>query len=295
MNQPLQFPYSLTHTVYYNTKNPVPISEVIDALQSLQALMKTVPKVIEGITETKIRATELHIERIESGSLSETVLLTLFFKDEDELKKFMAKIRENPKLKYTLVGFALAGVVMYGIQSVSGSKGDTPQIQANNNTIIAIGADATNMAPEALTAIIEAAVSNKKENAKQAVKFVSPARSDPESSVSLLGENGPEIEITPKAIGETPRVVGEIRDQKIEDISNVEVQIRATDLDSKSSGWAGKIEGITSRTKIELDPRVDEKLLFGRVVVRADVTITFVTKPNDKKYTAKSIFIRKIY
>ncbi|MFC0351840.1 hypothetical protein [Undibacterium danionis] len=289
------YPYSLSHTIHYNTRNPVPISEVIKALESLQALMKSVPTVIAGITETKIRTSELHVERIESGSLFETIVLTLFFKDEEDLKKFMEKIRENPKLKNTLIGIALAGLVGYGLHLASSSKGESPQIQANNNTIITIGADATKMAPEALKAIIEAAVTNKKENAKNAIKFVSPARSDPESSISMAGIDGPEIEITPKAILEAPKEVPEIANQKIEDMQNIDIQIRAYDLDNKNSGWAGKIEGVTSRTKIELDPHVDEKLLFGKTVVKADVTVTFITKPKDKHYTAKSIFIRKIY
>lgn len=51
------------------------------------------------------------------------------------------------------------------------------------------------------------------------------------------------------------------------------VQIRASDLDSKKSGWAGQIDGRTERVKVVLDPGIDEFEVFGKQNTRADVTI----------------------
>lgn len=60
------------------------------------------------------------------------------------------------------------------------------------------------MSPEQFQSIIESAVSDKKQNAKDAVKFLAPARSDPTSSISIGGDGAQSVVITPAAISEAP-------------------------------------------------------------------------------------------
>lgn len=288
--------YSTTHTVYYNTREPVPISEVIGALQALEKLLKDVPKVVAGVTDTKIVRSEFFIEKIESGSLIETVVVKLFFKDEQEFEKFLDKIRENGVLRNTLVGVALGGLVAYGVYLAAGvNKTPAPNITANNNTIINIGAGEVNMTPDQFRAVVEAAVSDKKDLAKNSVKFIAPAKREAGSSVVISGSDAEPIEITPQTILEAPGKVEIPADKRLEDVRAVDVKIRASDLDSKKSGWAGLIEGRTERVKIELDPVVNEAELFGKTKVKADVTIIYTMAKNTKELKPSTIFIRKIY
>lgn len=292
-----EFVYATTHTVYYNTKNPVPISEVIGALQALEKLLRDVPKVVGGATGTHVVRSEFFIEKIETGSLLETVAIKLFFKDEEEFGKFLDKIRENGVLRNTLVGAALAGLVGYGIYLAAGAnKSPAANITANNNTIINIGAGEVNMTPDQFRAIVEAAVSDKKELAKNSVKFITPAKRETGSSVVISGNDASAaLEITPQAIFESPEKVDIPADRRIEDVKAIEVQIRASDLDSKKNGWAGRIEGRTDRVKIELDPVVNEAELFGKTKVKADVTIVYTMAKSAKELKPSSIFIRRIY
>lgn len=292
-----EFVYSTKHTVYYNTKQPIPISEVIGALQALEKLLRDVPKVVSGATGTTIVRSEFFIDKIESGSLLETVAIKLFFKDEEEFEKFLDKIRENGVLRNTLVGAAIAGLVGYGVYLAAGAnKTPAPHITANNNTIINIGAGEVNMTADQFRAIIEAAVSDKKELAKNSIKFIAPAKRESGASVVINGDNSAvPVEITPAAILEAPDKVDIPADRRIEDVKAIEVQIRASDLDSKKSGWAGRIEGRTERVKIELDPVVNEADLFGKMKVKADVTIIYTRAKSAKELTPSSIFIRKIY
>lgn len=288
--------YTASHTVYYNTENPVPIAEVIAALQALEGLMKDVPRVIEGITKTDIVRSEIYIEKVESGSLIETVLVKLFFKSDDDLNKFLDKIRENGVVRNTIVGVAIGAVAVYGaVLATNAMKGQSPNITANNNTIINIGAGEVKMTPEAFQAIVESAVRDKKGAAENAVKFLAPAKKDPNSSVVIQGEDLPPIEITPAAIAESPKAVDYPKNQKIEDIHQVQIELRAMDRDSKKSGWAGKITNMTPRVRIELDPVVNEAEMFGKEKVTADVTLISSVVRGKNEYVPTKIFIRKLY
>lgn len=290
------FVYTAEHTIHYSTKNPLTILEVIDALKSLEQLLHGVPGVVTGITGIDIAKSEFLIENVQSGSLTETILVKLFFKDEAEFGQFLDKIRENGMLRNTIVGAALGGLIAYGIAlAVSTNKTQAPNITANNNTIINIGAGEVKLTPEAFQAIVESAVKDKKEHAKAAVNFIAPAKSDPSSAVTISGHNMPEIEFTKEAIAETPEKVVIPANQKIDEYHAKEIIVRATNLDSKKSGWAGKIEGLTNRVVIELDPTIDESIVFGKSKIKADVTIISSLPKGHSEYTPTKIVIRKVY
>lgn len=289
-----EFVYTATHRLYYDTKHPVPIADIIEGLQGLERILSEVPQVLGGVTKVPIKRSEIFIEKIESGSLIEDVVVKLFFKDEEGLNKFLEGIHEKPMVKNLLVGAVITGVALYGVMlAVNAGKTPAPNIQANNNTIINIGASEANMTPEQLASIIEAAVSDKKELAKSAVKLLKPARSDPDTSLRL--DDSDVLVVTPAAIREAPKKVEIPKQQKLEELHGVEVQIRATDLDSKKTGWAGMIDGKTKRVKIELDPVVNEADIYGRKVIVADVTLVYKLGRDGAELVPDTIFVRKIY
>lgn len=288
------FVYECTHTIRYNTKNPVPISQVIEALNGLHGLLKDVPHLVGELTGTEIESAQFFIKRIESGSLTEDVLVKLFFKDEEAFHAFLDKVRENGKVRNTVVAMAIAGVIGYGINSLLSNKSAT-NITATNNTIINIGAGEVKLTPEAFEAIVKAAISDKKENARSTARFFAPSRADGTSSVFIEGDNATAIEIPPAVIAEVPDRLILAKNELTQDLTKVTVQIRATDLDSKKAGWAGRIDGLTERVRIELDPNVKEADLFGKTSVQADATLISTPKGKGNKLTPSKIYIRKIY
>ena len=288
------FVYTATHRLYYDTKQPVPIADIIEGLQGLERILAELPKVLGGVTKVPIKRSEIFVEKIESGSLIEDVVVKLFFKDQEGLNKFLDRIHEKPMVKNLLIGAVITGVALYGVTLAANAlKAPAPNIQANNNTIINIGAAEAKMTPEQLAAIIEAAVSDKKELAKSAVKLLKPARNDPEASIRL--DDSDVLVVTPSAIRETPKKVEIDKQRKLEELHGVEVQIRATDLDSKKSGWAGVIDGKTNRVKIELDPVVNEADIYGRKSIVADVTLVYKLGRDGAEMVPDMIFVRKIH
>lgn len=291
-----QFVYTATHTILYNTKKPVPIAQVIEALQALEGLLKDVPRVIQGLTDSEIQRAEFFIEKVEIGSLTEKILVKLFFKDEEEFEKFLSKIRENGAVRNTIVGLALGAIISYGLYYLASvNNSPSANITANNNTIINIGAGEVKLTPEAFSAIVESAIKDRQQTTSHAVRFLAPTRNDNQSTVQISGEDMPSLEITRGAISETPSKPTLPKNQWLEDISQIQVELRATDLDSKKSGWAGKIDGKTDRVKIELDPAVSESEIFGKQKITADVTIIHTMAKQGIESKPSRICIRKIY
>lgn len=290
------FAYETTHRIFYNTKSPVPIKDVITSLQGLERLLLTLPTVVSGITGIEIEHSEFTLQSIESGSLTEDILIAFFFKDKAKLDSFIQKAGENKMVKGTVVAVALAGIVGYGMHWAASGK-PSPNITANNNVIINIGAGELQLSPDALKSIVASAVNaaGKKEVAQNAIKFLAPARNDPESSVVINPDADVSYEFKAAAIAEAPSKYDAPVNERFEELIKAEVLIRATDLDSKKTGWAGKIEDKTNRVRIELDPTVSEAEMFGKSKVTADATLFFAPRGKGEKLTPVKIFIRKIY
>ncbi|WP_238866531.1 hypothetical protein [Achromobacter xylosoxidans] len=292
-----QFVYVAEHELYYSTKTPVPISEVIEGLQGLERLLRSLPRAIEKASGVPILSSEIYVEEIKSGSLIEKVAVKLFFNTEQEFEEFLSKVKTkldgSPMIKGTLITALIAGLVGYGIWlAAKTAPNPTPNITANNNVIINIGAGEIGMAPDAFRSIVETAVIDKKDLARAAVKLVKPARGDVGAAIVLDGRE--DIAIQPAAIVETPPVVNIEPQKRVDELKGAVLLLRAGDMDRKDAGWAGAIEGKTERLPIQLDPTVDPADLFGRSKVTADVALVFHQDNRSGNMIAKSIFVRHV-
>lgn len=295
-----QFVFTAEHELFYNTKNPVPIADVIDALVGLEHMLRSLPRALEKATDIHIADAKIFVDRIEAGSLFEKIGIKLFFKSEEELDQFLEKVRTkldgNPIVKGTLITAILAAFVAYGLVLAAKTlQVPTPNITANNNVIINVGAGEVGLTPEAFRAIVETAVTDKKSFAKSAVKLIKPARGDDASTIVLDGVD--EMEIGARAIGEAPEVVSIEPIIKVEELKRTTLLIRAGDMDQAKSGWAGAVKDVTKRLPIELDPQVSAAQLFGRQnkEVIADVALTYQMDRRSGEMVARSIFVRQIY
>jgi len=295
-----QFSYTAEHEFYYSTKEPVPISDVIEALQGLEKMLRGLPRAIEKATEVNVADSQVFIERVESGSLKEKILIKLFFNSEQEFDEFLEKTKKKldgkPMLKGTLIAVLIAGFMGAGIIYASKAlQTPAPNITANNNVIMNFGAGEIGMSPEGFRSLIEASVGDKKEFAKAAVKFVKPARADPTSSIVLDGM--PAAAITPEAVAEMPEVISIEPIQDVVEYKKATLLIRAGDMDQASSGWAGAIQGETERLPIELDPALSPVQLFGRTSREVVADMALVRKQDGRsgKMVPRSIFVRQIY
>lgn len=166
-----------------------------------------------------------------------------------------------------------------------------PSITATNSIIIQNGAGSLNISNEAFSAALTDAVRDKKGVAESALKFIGPARMDPQSSVEFNSQ----IIIPPSAIAEAPRKIELEANERIEEHTNTTLTIRATNLDSKKSGWAGRLGNRDDRLPIELDPVVRQEDIFGRSAVQVDAALIFKEKGRSRELKPSRIYVRKIH
>ncbi|OQS34301.1 hypothetical protein B0T40_15780 [Chromobacterium haemolyticum] len=213
--------------------------------------------------------------------------MKIFFKDQQELDAFLGKIREklgtNKVARNTLIGALILSIIGYGLYlgaTATGSSKAATTINVHNNVIINIGAEQANMAPEQLAKIIESAVTDKKANAKDAIEFVRPAKRD--ASATITVEDQALLVMPKEVIQQSPSSL-EIEEHPVEqEHKDVDLNIRATNLDSQSQGWAALIPGlIDKRIKLVLADGVDPKQVAGKFRIRANVLVH--SKPQGKK------------
>ena len=290
--------FEATQRIVYNTKKPVPIKEVIIALQGLEGILKPVPQVLKALTGVEIERGEVLIQSLETGSLIEEIVIRFFFKDKAKLEEFIDKLGATKGMKALVLTAIVAGLAGYGLHWAAGQKA-TPTIQATNSVIIQNGAGAMNIDPKAFEAAIAAAASgNKKAIAESALKLTSPVRADPDSSITISGSADPDqtaLSIPYKAVAEAPARIELEPNERIEEFKGVELTVRATNLDSRKQGWAGKLGPREERLPIELDPSVAESDLFGRTNVKVDAALIFKEKGRSRELKPARIYVRQVH
>lgn len=290
--------------IYYSNKELVPIKDVAESLLALEAIIRQSPDVLEAMFPgTKIQSVEIYINELKSDSIWEDVVVKFIFGSQKKFDEFIANARErigmdnimnNPQLLSSII---LVMILSGGAYYLGKDKSATPEqkatIEANNNTIIQIGAGMVDLSTEDFKAIIDSAIKDKEKLAKNAIKVVNPAKRDPEASITF--NDNEELRIQNESVKAMPRFVQEPEDEEyIEDYKNIELEIRAIDLDSTKRGWAVVVPDLHKRrVRLQLDPTVSPEDLLDKRKVNANVTVIF---GYDKEYNKipKLVFLREI-
>lgn len=293
------FVFTSTHEIYWSNREPVPIGEVAETLLALERIVKMSPLVMEGLTGVGIRGIDVYVNAIESGSLMEKIFIKLLFKDEASFDAFLDKIGEKinkPGMtRAALITAVIAALVGYGAwlaAKVSNPAGQST-ISGNYTTIINLGAGQVDMTPEAFRAIVEAAVLDKKALAQSAVKLFKPARADAQASIVIDGNDA--ASFSPAVIAATPRIAEVEKQEQVIHLRDVDLEIRATDLDSLNTGWAALIPGkVDRRVKLKLAPDIKTSEIADKFSVRADVSVYYKLDKAGRKMTPNYIFLHEV-
>ena len=290
--------------IYYSNKKLIPIKDVAESLIALEAIYRQSPDILEAIfPNTEISSVEVYISELKSDSLWEDIVVKFLFKDQKNLDSFIANLRESVGMDNIMNDGKLLAVITIAIIFIGGfyilnqDKSSTPEqktiIEANNNTIIQIGAGLVDFSAQDFKALIDNAIKDKKSLAQNAAKVVVPAKRDPDATITFNKNN--DLVISNEAIRAMPRFAQVPENEPyIEDFKNIELQIRAIDLDSNKRGWAVVIPEIhVKRIRLQLDPGIKPEVLIGIRKIMAEVTVIFEYDDDDNKIP-KLVFLRKI-
>lgn len=288
-----------THNFFFNCKGAIPAREIASSLLALERIIKTSQRAIEGVTDVEIDGIEVFVNKIETGSLIEDVVVKVFFRDKESFDKFLEKtgdaIRKPGMPRNILIGATIATVIgtgAYFAAKIGNPSGQTT-INANNNVIINLGAGQVDLTPETFKAIVETAVSDKKALAKDTVQFFGPARADSHSEIVIDGNQHTKFDA--QFIAATPQVVKIDKQEKVEQLVDVDLQIRAMDLDSGAKGWAAVIPGkVDRRVRLKLGEGIKPEAVAKKLSMRADVAIYYKLDKDGSKLKPDYILLTEI-
>lgn len=301
------------HSVKYTNKQPLTVQDVIDSLAALEKVsVHFLPEALSQLTGAGIMSAELLVEGFQQGSFIEDTLIKLVFKNQAELDKFLDKVREGGKNVYRklpgngspvlkgavavtcVVGALVAAGAAWAIINKAPPSPSPVSLNINNSNFVVIGAESYAMSPEKFAEVIEkVGATDKKKLAQAAVKIIAPAKKEEGATVVMSEDEN--LSIPEETVREIPDVVEFEPFEIDEPHPDADVEIRATDLDSSSKGWAAIIRGLVDRrVKLILEEGVDPQSLAGKFKVRADVVVKFRMSAKTKKMEPVSITVQRM-
>lgn len=290
-------------SIYFSNKSHIPIEDVANSLLAFKSLLEVTPDIFEKlIPGLHIKSITVDLNEIKAGSLLEDVIVKFIWGSQEKLTDDVQNLRTHMQMEELMQNKKLLGAIVLCLVLAGGlyvlTKSNAPaeqkiSIEANQNVIINIGADITGLTNEQFKAIIDSAISRNDQLKKDAVKIVRPAKREPDSSITMNNEEA--TSINSSAIRAMPSITPEIdQPETIDDFKNVEIQIRATDLDSTKKGWAAVVPGVSDRrTKMHLDPHIKVEDLLGKKLVTGDITVVF-KQDNSGNKVPSLIFLRSL-
>lgn len=283
----------------FTNDRPVPIEDVIQSLQGLDKMVTSyVPMAVKRLTGAHIVTAQALVEGFEDGSLIEKILTTLIFKDEASMEAFLQKIRQDtierfkgapPIVKGAIITSVVAvvalGAYAYLAKDDGEQSGALINIKGDNNIALVIGAEAYNTSPDEFEKAVNGALDERKKRAlsKAASDFIAPARAEIGAGLSIEDRGEYKQVVSPGTVQKTP-VSKENIDESFDVYEeHVTVQLRATDVDSNTRGWAGTIVSkVPNRTRIVFSRESDMLKVIHRSTFDANVSITYASEESGR-------------
>lgn len=275
---------SLLMPFFFDRRTTPSLQEVVDSLQGFDGIAKRFPKILSALLDAPIKSVTVDVNKIEIGSLYDDLVVKFGFGGQEQTDLFMKEMHEkfmNHKAVPFFLFFALliaGGIIAYNVVAPDEAS-SSAVINSNNTTIInMISADVGKDA-DAVREIIERAIprSDSIKLAKDSYKIFS-AFGD---SDSLRFRNFDEYKLPKDVVDTLPSSLDLDAIQELQDLENVDVEIRAADLDSVKRGWAAKVPAVSDkRIKVKVAEGVDVTKVQIGSNVKADITVVHKVKGN---------------
>lgn len=272
------------------------LQDVVDSLQGFDAIVKRFPKILPDLIGVPIKSVSVDVKDVRVGSLYDDLIVKFVFGGQEHMDLFLEQMHEkfmNHKAIPYLVFFALlvaGGICAY--RALSPGETVSNVINSNNTTIINMISANVGKDPDAVKEIIERAVphSDSIKLAKDSYKIFN-AFGD---SKSLKFGEFQDYKLSEDVVKSFPESSKMKSVEEVREFKNVEVQIRAADMDSVKTGWAAKIPSVLDRRiKVKVDGFVDVSKIRMGANVRADVTVVY--KSDGEQSKPSYAIIQKLY
>lgn len=280
--------YDVPFSVRYVTDKPVPIREIIESLQGVDALLTeaagTLPGLLKGI---EVEHIEIRVSQIEQASpLRELFVLSLFLTFQDDLEAEVPEhigrlvghpIPDNLDTIVTLSALIIAFYTVGIIKDLTVGRLAAGPAKKQLDGLIRELASETNVSEDVIRARLEERYA-KRPAWKKAVtavgRFFRPSKQQ-DSAPMEVGNHYLDHD-TVRDVPRAHEIKAEIDRPPFESFENVLLDLHAQDRDHGGRGWAATIPNvIDKRVRVKLMPGVHAADLWQTETVRGDVTVLF--------------------
>lgn len=275
------------HVIEYAGKGPLTLSDIAESLLAQEALLSYLPKILDRtLPGIEVQQIKIILKELESGSLREEFLVSLFLAFQDDLKSEViggieAVTGYDILQKYeTVVTLLVILIALYGARLVydklRGKSAAPPaSIQGDYNRVLNITAKNLHITPGALEqAVVASAASQATSTLTRATaRFMRPAKKMEAGPIKAFDD---EV-ISEGSVKEFP-VEAELLQEEtpMTPLPGVRLQILALDRMKRTSGWAARFpdkEYPQTRLTMDLYPTVDLQELRTAEYIRGDVIV----------------------
>lgn len=292
-----------SQTFYYSNKHHLSVEDVAESLLALQSFIKATPDVLERIIPgLQIQRVDVFVNEIKSGSLLEDLVVKFIWGNQESFDQHVADLRKDLKVdallaNKTLVGAVIGALVIgggiYVANKMTAREEQKQTLQAVQNVFIVNGANLSGVDEQKFRSAIQEVLYKNDHLQKDAVKVVKPAKRDAEATIVF--NNDPVATIDNKAVRAMPgSALDEAREEEMDDFADVEIEIRATDLDSNKRGWGAVVPSVSPRrVRMHLDPEIKIYDLLGKQSIRGDITVIYRRDDKGTRFPTL-VFLRSI-
>lgn len=292
-----------SQTFYYSNKHHLSVEDVAESLLALQSFIKATPDVLERIIPgLQIQRVDVFVNEIKSGSLFEDLVVKFIWGNQESFDQHVADLRKDLKVdallaNKTLVGAVIGALVIgggiYVANKMTAQEEQKQTLQAVQNVFIVNGANLSGVDEQKFRSAIQEVLYKNDHLQKDAVKVVKPAKRDAEATIVF--NNDPVATIDNKAVRAMPgSALDEAREEEMDDFTDVEIEIRATDLDSNKRGWGAVVPSVSPRrVRMHLDPEIKIYDLLGKQSIRGDITVIYRRDDKGTRFPTL-VFLRSI-
>lgn len=278
-----------THRVCYMGNDNTSVRDVARSLLATDAALEPLPKILEnlhpGLIVTLI---EIRLHRLlQESPLREEFNGSISAKFQAGLEDLVDDIGRMTGIDYLsrrkrAISSLVILLILVGALYVWNKQDGTPapaSLMGDYNTVIALVSEDLGRTPEQIEAVLARVLTDRDRRAlaRDAADFAAPARKGGAVDIEGVGRLSDD---TILAIPDH-QDIDVIEDEEFHQTKeNIEIQIRATDLDHARSGWAGMIhaDGTQRRVRMVIVPGIDLDSLKEKAdagPVRGDVDLFY--------------------
>lgn len=285
------------HHFYFATNAPITAQTLAESLLGLDGIVRRSANVLQRLLpNTTISDVDVLITSIQLGSYKENFIVRILFGEGEEAEKKIEELRKTLMLENMtgkkIVAFAITAAIAYAAW-LHLKPGDPAQIHIENS-FNTIGGE-VGMNREQVIGVLDAALGNKKEELKKnVVKLVHPGGMA--SSGSLTIDQNEAFSIPTEVVENVPvQYEKDQEDEPFKDLENVQLSVRALDLDNPRRGWWAIAPDIAQERRINMRVAedIDLRTISTGKYFYANITVFFKVDKNGNK-TAKRFLLRKI-